>query len=269
MRRSIVQRRLGVAAAGVLGWVVASGALAAHAALLEFFGEDPKGSSSVPLTAAEMVESMAAEAEFKSQLPGTVTETFEGIATGTGPPFAIFSGTTTLNGSGSVAHVEAGVTNGAGRYSVPIPPGSTQYWDVGAGDTPTFTVDFSAPVAAFGFFGVDLGDGSGTLRLAFRNGGLTVLDREVPLLQGPEADGSVLFFGVIAPSEADRFDQVQFNSTALPGQGVDYFGFDNLTIVPEPSAAWQALVAMSALLVLLGTKQLERVLDLAERLGEK
>lgn len=147
-----------------------------------------------------------------------------------------------------------------------IPPGSTQYWDVGAGDTPTFTVDFSAPVAAFGFFGVDLGDGSGTLRLAFRNGGVTVLDREVPLLQGPEADGSVLFFGVIAPSEADRFDQVQFNSTALPGQGVDYFGFDNLTTVPEPSAAWQALVAMSALLVLLGDKQLESVLDLAVRL---
>jgi len=247
MRRLSGQRRLALAA-GVLGWVVVSGAPAAPAALLEFFGEDLNGSSSVPLTVAEMVESMAAEAEFKSQLPGTVTETFEGIATGTGPPLAIFSGTTTLNGSGSVAYVEAGTTNGAGRYSVPIPPGSTQYWNVGAGDTPTFTVDFSVPVAAFGFFGVDLGDGSGTLRLTFRNGGETVLDRDVPLLQGPAADGSVLFFGVIAPSEVDRFDQVQFNSTALPGQGVDYFGFDNLTIVPEPDAAWQALVAVSALL---------------------
>lgn len=103
-------------------------------------------------------------------------------------------------------------------------------------------------MAAFGFYDVDLGDGGGTLRLTFRNGGELVLDRIVPLAQGPEADGSVLFFGVRATNAADRFDQVQFNWTSQPGQGVDFFGFDNLTIAPEPAAAAEILAAACALL---------------------
>lgn len=104
------------------------------------------------------------------------------------------------------------------------------------------------PLRAFGFYGVDLGDGGGTLRLTFLSGGSLVLDRIVPLLQGPTADGSVLFFGVVATSEAERFDEVQFNSTSQPGQGVDYFGFDDLIVAPEPAADREALAAGIVLL---------------------
>lgn len=130
------------ASAGLLagGLLAASGPACGE--LIEFFGEDPNGSATVPLSAAELVNSSAAEAAFRVGLDDAVTEDFEGIATATGTPLAIFSGTTTLGGSGSVAFVETGTSNGAGRYSVPIPDGSTQYWDVGAGAIPTFTIDY-------------------------------------------------------------------------------------------------------------------------------
>jgi len=126
------------------------------------FGEDLNNSATVPL--ASTPNSSAKSAQFQSLLIGVGTEDFEGIATGTVAPLGLTfpgAGMATLSGgSGVVAAVAPGTTNGFGRYSVPS-PSSSKFWDVSAGGTGDFVVTFTSAVAAFGFWGIDIGDFGG------------------------------------------------------------------------------------------------------------
>ncbi len=224
----------------LLGAVVALGVFAGTQqanAYQIFFGEDLNNSASTPL--ASFPNAAAAEAGFLSNLVGVGTEDFEGFATGTGAPLNLSfpgAGTATLSGgNGEVATVTPGTTNGFGRYGV----SGSNYWEVEAGGTNNFSISFSQPIAAFGFFGIDIGDFGGQLRLELSNGGTTILD--VPNTSGSfgSTDGSVLFFGAIAENASEQFASVAFLTTT--GQG-DVFGFDDFTIgsqeqvvMPEPA----------------------------------
>ena len=155
---------------------------------------------------------------FLSQLVGVGTETFESFANGTTTPFSstfMGAGTATFTGTGQIANVPSG-DNGNGRY----PISGNQYFDT---DT-DFTITFSTEIAAFGFYGTDLGDfgGQTTLTLTHLAGPPTMLT--VPnIINAP--GGGVLFFGLI--DTANPFTSVTFGDTA---PGVDVFGFDNMTI---------------------------------------
>ena len=98
----------------------------------------------------------------------------------------------------------------------------------------SFTITFSEAIAAFGFYGTDIGDVGGNITLDLSNGE----HLEVPNTVGAP-DASLLFYGII---DTNTFTSVTFGNT----NGNDGFGFDDLTIgtlnqvtgatpTPEPS----------------------------------
>ena len=128
------------------------------------------------------------------------------------------------------------VTPGAGRFSV---GGGSNYWEVRVGPTNDFSITFTEDIAAFGFYGTDIGDLNGQLSLNFISGGMPTNVMVPHTVDGPS--GSALFFGYI--HTGNPFQSVEFE---LSGSSSDVFGFDLLTIgtveqvrpdpdpVPEP-----------------------------------
>lgn len=204
----------------------------AQALPVTYFGEDLGRGESTPL--ASWPNSAQAEANFLANLVGVGTENFESFADGTSAPLALTfpgAGTATLNGDGEINVVSSGSTNGYGRYAT----SGTHYWETGASFN--FSIAFSAPEAAFGFYGIDAGDFNGQLTLDLVNGGTHTLN--IPHTVGAPG-GSVIYFGVIESDPSLQFTSVSFGNT---GSSADYFGFDDMTIgsleqvqpVPEPA----------------------------------
>ncbi len=211
-----------------LSWLIGLALLAvansAQANLITFFGENlnPSGAvSGAPLTAHD---------DFLSALSsGVGTENFESFAPGQGGPLTLtFPGSTgnimaTLTGAGGIN------SNGVccGRFAT----SGSNIWE-GSGQ---FSIDFSSPIAAFGFYGTDIGDFNGSVTLTLAGGGTTNLT--IPhTVNGPS--GSLLFYGFI--DNMQTYTSVTFGNTAT---GTDFFGFDDMTIgdigqvtgkVPEP-----------------------------------
>ncbi|MCP5124276.1 MAG: PEP-CTERM sorting domain-containing protein [Gammaproteobacteria bacterium] len=226
-------------ASATLAALLAFSASTAHAYQI-FFGEDLNNSSSTPLSS--IPNASGAETNFLSNLIGVGTETFESIALFTSSPLTLTfpgAGTAELTGgNGSVRSSSPG-TASAGRYSIPS-ASSSNYWEVSAGGAGNFTINFSNPIAAFGFYGVDIGDFGGQLTLNLSNGDNLTVPNTVG--SSGSTDGSVLFYGLIAQNNAEQFTSVAFNTTT--GQG-DIFAFDNFTIgspeqvnsnIPEPAS---------------------------------
>jgi hypothetical protein len=237
LEKSIMKKNLLAAAVAIAAFG------AGHAnAYQTFFGEDLNGNGNVALSS--IPNSSAAETAFLSQLTGVGTETFESQSGGA--PLALTfpgAGTATLTGGGGVvSSVTPGSTNGAGRYSIPS-ASSSNYWEVSAGSSGDFTITFTDSIAAFGFYGIDIGDFGGQLSLGLSNGGTLVVNNTVG--NNGSTDGSVLYYGFIADTAAEEFTSISFKTTT--GQG-DIFAFDNFTIgtqeqvcrvncgtVPEPA----------------------------------
>ncbi len=233
-------------------WILAlaafllGGAPSAHAYLV-FFGEDLNDSEDDPLAA--FPNASAAEADFLALLDGAGTEDFEGFAEGDAEPLNLMFGgvlATLSGGDGMIASVDAGETNTVGRYGT----SPTNYWDVEAGDDGDFLITFSEPVAAFGFFGVDIGDFGGDLELllGLEGGGDELFDVENTQGAGGSTGGSVLFYGVVAEEDDELISTVAFLTASGDG---DAFGFDDFTVgtreqtmppapnpVPEPGTAF-------------------------------
>jgi len=182
-----------------------------------FFGEDEGIGELTPLPS--WPNAAAAEANFLTNLIGGIgTEDFEGFAEGTLAPLpVVFSGsgvTATLNGNGFIATVPPGQTNLVGRY----PTSGVNFWD----SNNDFSIQFSEPVAAFGFYGIDIGDFDGQVTLSLVGGG--VIELVIPhTVLGP--GGSVLFFGFIDTDQS--YTGITMGNTA---PGVDFFAFDDMTV---------------------------------------
>ena len=182
-----------------------------------FFGEDLGLGESTPQPNHPNAD--AARASFLSQLSGVGTETLESYAGGTGAPLAITFPSNppiiaTLNGDGFIGDVPPGSTNGFGRYGT----SGSKFWDAQS----TFSIDFSSPVAAFGFYGIDIGDFNGQVTLTLTDGSVVLLT--VPNTIGAPG-GSVLYFGFI--DTQDQYISISFGNTAA---GVDGFAFDDFTV---------------------------------------
>ena len=240
-------RELGVS---IFGMVMASAASAAcPTGATCFFGTDTDGSST---TRASNVNSAATAASFLSGLTGVGTESFESFGDGTSAPIMLSfpgAGTAALTGSGSVIEQGTG-TDGNGRYPV---SGSKFYQATSAaGGGSTFRIDFSAPVAAFGFYGNDIGEFASQLSLSFSllGGETQVWTLPYTATNGINSlrDGSLLYAGFI---NTQTFTSVSFLGTS----SADTFGFDDMTIaaieqvmppvmpaIPEPET-WALLLA--------------------------
>jgi hypothetical protein len=223
-----------------------------------FSGEDLNNSATTRL--ASTPNSTAASNNFLASLIGVGTETFEGFATGTPAPLNLTfpgAGAATLaGGNGAIRTVAPGTTNGAGRY----PISGNNFWEVNAGGGGNFTVTFGAPVAAFGFWGIDIGDFGGQVTLQLTGGGNQVLNVGNTQGSGGSIDGSVLFYGFIASNPGEVFTAISFQTTIGGG---DIFAFDDMTIgslqqvrpTPEPGSL--ALIAV-ALLAAGGARRLSK-----------
>lgn len=210
------------------GAILAAAVTSSNAAFTTFFGEDLNNSSNSVLTL--LTNSNAAETNFLNNLLGVGTETFESLS-GAAPQSLVFpgAGTATLTGgSGSVVTLgSSNVSNGSGRYGITRDGGTEGYWQVDAGGGGNFVINFSQPIAAFGFYGIDIGDFGGTLQLSLTGGSNTVLN--VPNTQGNNAssDGSVFFYGFVNPDPSQLVSSISFQTST--GNG-DVFAFDDMTI---------------------------------------
>jgi hypothetical protein len=217
MSRSSVYRRGRLLAAAALP-VLASFAMVAllpqaQAAPLIFFGEDADAGASLPVPNAA-----AAQAAFLGQLIGVSTQSFEGLATGTQFPIAISFGadTATLSGTNTPT-TRINDSPNSGRFAI----SGSKYLNIGENAAGTFTLTFSTPQSAFGFFATDIGDVGGQLALQLDGGALI----NVPhTLDAPS--GAALYFGII--DTANPFTTVTFRDALATFD--DAFGFDDFTI---------------------------------------
>lgn len=240
-------------AALVIGTASAFGANAYQ----QFSGVDINGVD-LPLAAAARINSTLASDDFAralaaSQFVGSsLTETFEGFDKDTSGSLSLDLGTAgraTLTATeGKVTELPAVGDTRNGRYSV---PGGRKYWDVTVDPdrAGSFDITFDQSMAAFGFYGVDLGDFGGVLTVELfkvdGNGTSTkVGESPVDSATDQEATGSIAYFGLIARSSAEFFNKISFVYKSDKPSGKDGFAFDNLTVgtavepppasVPEP-----------------------------------
>jgi len=200
-----------------------------------YFGEDLDWFDTNVSTNAD-----AASSAFQSALMGVGTEDFEGFADGTTGPLIVdfgAAGTATLSGSGQVTDDNFG--GGAKRRA----HSGVNFWETSSA---SFTLTFTEEIAAFGFYGIDLGDFNGQVTLTMSGGGVSVYD--VNHSTGSGANGALLFWGII--DTVNTFTSISFANT---GSGSDYFGFDDFTIgtveqvVETPEPASLALMGLGLL----------------------
>ena len=229
-------------------------AVAAPVSAQTYYGHDLTGG---PGIRAANVNALAARTSFLASLTGVGTEDFEGFAAGATPPIALVfpgAGTATMNvgGAGIMRSTVCCGTNGVGRY----PTSGTKWYETSSSTVTgsSFSIDFSAPVAAFGFYGTDIGDFGSSLTLRFFLFGGGTYDYLLPYVPsccgGSVRDGSLLYAGYI---NTTTFTRVEFIGSAAPSSA-DFFGFDDMTVgsresvtgvVPEPASI--ALVATGLL----------------------
>jgi hypothetical protein len=214
---------------------------AAFAAPVIYFGQNPSPAPPFTVSGAPVT----ARNSFLSQLSGVSQESFETYALGASPPTLSFSGSAgniiaTLSGTGIIENNAGGAGSGGNAFGRFATQGS-QYYET----TSSFGATFSTAVAAFGFYGTDIGDFNGLLTITLKHA--VGPDNVITVnTNNPSPDGSLLFWGVI--DQANPFTSVQFGVTAGSG---DFFGFDQMVVgdlrqvtggVPE-SSTWAMMIA--------------------------
>ena len=185
-------------------------ATTASAVPIQYFGENltPDGMvTGDPVTAHDRF--------IGSLVSGVGTEDFETGGLSLSFPGSTGDITATLSGGGATVRDFPE----SGRFAT---SGSSFVQTDSGGD---FTIQFSAPISAFGFYGTDVGDFGNKLTLELANGTTTVL--EVGNTGGSQAstNGALLFFGFI--DKEDSYTKITFHND--PGTE-DVFGFDDMTI---------------------------------------
>ncbi len=204
--------------------------VAAQAAPTIYFGENlnPAGGvSGDPVTART--------AFLAALTAGVSTEDFESETVGAASvPLTFVGGLGMINGtlSGGGAVRNSPVT---GTYAT----SGTQFYD---NQFNAFTISFASQIAAFGFYGTDIGDVQQALQVTLDKGLASERVFTVANTIGAP-NASLLFWGVT--DKANPFTTVTFAQS-----GGDRFGFDDMTVgdikqvrgVPEP-AAWAMMLA--------------------------
>ncbi len=188
-----------------------------------YFGEDaspfwPSTINDVPRIRAP--NSFVVAAQFQARLVGTAPETFETFARYSSPTSLTFgTNTAALSGSREITRVTSPTDTLNGAF----PISGTNFLMLPAEEVGFFVIDFSAPQAAFGFFGTDFGEFADMrIRLIGTNGAES--DILVPVTR-PQESGGCFFLGVI--SRNAPFVRIYFYRV---GDSIDGFGFDDMFV---------------------------------------
>ncbi len=210
--------------------LVAASVSPALAAPTIFFGQNQTpagGVSGAPLTARNL---------FLSNLTaGVSTENFDSRPTGS-PPIA-------LSFTGGLGTINATLTGGGNLRNSPITgtyaTSGTQFYD---NQFNAFKITFATAIAAFGFYGTDIGDVNQQLQITLDQG--MASQRLFTVANSLNSNNANLLFWGITDT-ANTFTTVSFAQS-----GSDRFGFDDLTVgdvkqvtggVPEPTT-WAMMI---------------------------
>ncbi len=196
-----------------------------------FFGENQSpasGVSGAPVTARN---------QFLGALTaGVSTENFDSRPTGS-PPIA-------LSFIGGLGTISATLTGGGNLRNSPntgaYATSGSQFYD---NEFNAFKIAFNTGIAAFGFYGTDIGDVNRQLNITLDEG--LASQRIFTVNNTLNANnGSLLFWGITDTAQT-------FTSVSFAQSGSDRFGFDDLTVgdvaqvtggaVPEP-ATWAMMI---------------------------
>jgi hypothetical protein len=224
-------------------------AAATHAAPVIYFGENLAPANAVsgaPVTARN---------SFLSSLVGVASEGFESFNDATGAPLNLsFTGSggmlsAQLAGGGAIETSAQGIPDG--RFNTTT--GGDKFWEASSA---SFSISFGTAISAFGFYGTDIGDFNGQVRLMLIDVNDVQTELLVPHTQNGNS-GSLLFFGFI--DAANSYKSITFSNT---GSGGDFLGFDDMVIgdqrqvnpgIPEPGSL--ALVGLSLVGLALGGRR--------------
>jgi hypothetical protein len=179
---------------------------------------------------ASTPNSTQASSRFLGRLVGVHTESFEEFAYNSIPTNLTFGATLAVlswptNNPIRISTVTDLVmgTDGGGEY----PHSGTNWLELVADGTTNawFSVTFSTPQSAFGFWGSDIEIHTPRLVLVGTNGARTVVSVDVPVAQG---SAGAFFLGVV--HRASPFTSVEFQGTQDGVAARDGWGFDDLTI---------------------------------------
>jgi hypothetical protein len=238
-------------------------ATVAHAQSNIYFGENvspwpTSGPNDVP-TPTNLVATFQAASHFYSRLPGAFTETFETFTNGTMPPALTFgTNSATLSGVYSIYSYQTPTSSVSGGFAF----SGTNILGLAGGQGQFFTLTFSSPQSAFGFFGADVE--LNELRLTFVASNGSRRDVTVPVTR-PQGSGGAFFFGFI--DKTNPFVAIEFRNI---GSSSDGFDLDDLTVAtpdqvrPEPAILDLGLEGLSPRVGVTGTVGATYRLECAE-----
>jgi hypothetical protein len=233
-----------------------------------FSGYDTNPTNGIRLT--NPVNSQMAFDNFSANLNGTTvtTESFETIPVGTfidGLSTQI-SGTTanfsykkpdltTANASTSTQVQQTTTLLSNGAY----PTDGLRLISINSANT--LSITFSNSIAAFGYFGTDLGDSGNTLTMQFFDSANNLVSSSAIGNTG-SANSSEFFFGFIADNPTQEFTKVVFsNSSSGDAIGIDQIKIGTPsqlnTKIPEPASVWGTVICGGCLVAI--QRRLKRV----------
>jgi hypothetical protein len=119
-----------------------------------------------------------------------------------------------------------------------------------------FKINFASPLAAFSFWGTDLGDSSNVLTVILRRAGVQVAAQPIDYLGANPGNSSIFFFGGIAQNSTELFDEVELLS--LINTNGDAIGLDQITVGTQAQVTPVPTPAMLPGLVGLGMAALRK-----------
>jgi hypothetical protein len=184
-----------------------------------FFGQDvsiyPVGGLDAVARPTNITNTLAAQASFFASVVGSQTESFESFPTASNPTTLVFG---TMSGNRTVLSV----ANSTNTMNGAFPLTGTNFVALSGGSGQSFTINFSAPETAFGFFGSDIELNELQLTLTSTNGAQEI---EVVPVTVPQGSGGCFYYGLI--DQAAPFVSIAFKNI---GTNQDGFAFDDMSI---------------------------------------
>jgi len=182
-----------------------------------FFGEDLN--TSPPNVMTTHPESDTARENFLSFLDGRNTETFDGLPNSDWSEKFSFS-------SGEILYIDGWLTDELTDPGI-YPISGAKYLRTTTVEGQFLGIEFFEPVAAFGFYGVDMGQNNGQFQLKLTDTTGLAHTYEIMNTVG-SPNGSILYWAIIDTDKS--IAKAEFNNAA---HSPDACGFDDFTTATE------------------------------------